>query len=148
MSAVPQTKFQVITLWHVLEHVYPLQATLQTLKDKLADHGTIFIAVPNRESQDAKYYGEAWAAYDVPRHLWHFTKTSMAKLLEGSGLRIQEIVPMKLDAYYVSLLSAKYSNDGRFTFFGSLNAMLVALRSNLLGAKSRNQSSLIFVVKK
>lgn len=148
ISTLPQARFKVITLWHVLEHVYPLHETLAMLKERLSDHGTIFIAVPNRESYDAKQYGETWAALDVPRHLWHFTKTSMTTLLQNSGLQVKKIIPMKLDAYYVSLLSDKYSHNGRFTLWGSMKAIAVALRSNMLGAKNKNQSSLIFVVQK
>jgi len=148
LADLPDQAFDVITLWHVLEHVYPLRETLQGLKAKLNNNGTIFIAVPNMDSYDAQQYNEVWAAYDVPRHLWHFTKTSMSTLLAGEGLTIKEIVPMKLDAYYVCLLSERYKSNGKLSLLSMMRAGWTALRSNLRGSRQYNHSSLIFVVQK
>src|SRR5690606_34869286 len=102
------TQSDALTLWHVLEHVADLNHTLEKLRDLLTKNGTMFIAVPNLNSADAEYYGEHWAAYDVPRHLWHFSQNSMGKLLATHDLKITTTVPMHLDAYYVSILSEKY----------------------------------------
>lgn len=145
---LPNQTFDVITLWHVLEHVYRLRETIQELKARLADRGTIFIAVPNRESYDAQHYQSLWAAYDVPRHLWHFTKDQMAALLQKEGLIIKQVIPMKLDAYYVSLLSERYKSGGKLTIPGIIRAVWIGLKSNLKGKNKTNQSSLIFVVQK
>lgn len=148
LKALPQINFDVITLWHVLEHVYPLLETLHDLKNRLNENGTIIIAVPNLKSQDAVHYKETWAAYDVPRHLWHFSRESMTTLLTKSGLEIREIIPMKLDAYYVSLLSEKNKLHGSLTISKFFGAILNGLQSNLLARKTQDYSSLIYVVQK
>jgi 2-polyprenyl-3-methyl-5-hydroxy-6-metoxy-1,4-benzoquinol methylase len=135
--------FNVITLWHVFEHVHDPNETLQLLTQRLSPGGTIFIAVPNPESFDAKHYREYWAGYDVPRHLWHYTKGSMNRLLTHHKLKIQRVVPMKFDAYYVSLLSESYRRPGK----GLLNmttAFVNGIRSNLK-AGNDNYSSLIYI---
>ncbi len=139
----PQAKFDVITLWHVLEHIYLLEQTLQQLASRLTDGGVMFLAVPNHSSFDAEYYRNYWAAYDVPRHIWHFTPSSMATFLQHQGLRLIETLPMKMDAYYVSLLSERYKATG---LPGVIRALWVALRSNWKARTGANYSSLIFVV--
>lgn len=148
LRELPNHTFEVITLWHVLEHVYRLRETIQELKSKLTDRGTIFIAVPNRESYDAQHYQSMWAAYDVPRHLWHFSKSNMSELIQKEGLTIKDVIPMKLDAYYVSLLSERYKNGGVLSLFGILHAVAAGIKSNQKGKKNANHSSLIFVVQK
>ncbi len=145
---LPATSFDVITLWHVLEHVYDLSSTIQQLRARLTENGVLFIAVPNHESHDAMYYGKYWAAYDVPRHIWHFTKSSMAVFLQKEGLSLIETIPMKLDAFYVSLLSEQYRSTGPSGVKGILRATRQGLISNFKGRTKTNQSSLIFVVKK
>jgi len=141
-------KFDVITLWHVLEHVYALRETLRSLKEMLTADGAIFLAVPNHESPDALHYKSHWAAYDVPRHLWHFSRKSMAMFLQQEGLRIVNIIPMKLDAYYVSLLSEQHASPRSPGMIRVMRAMWRGLRSNLAARKEANHSSLIFVVQK
>jgi 2-polyprenyl-3-methyl-5-hydroxy-6-metoxy-1,4-benzoquinol methylase len=144
-----QTKdFDVITLWHVLEHVYSLDQTLDQLREKLSNTGTIFIAVPNWQSDDAKHYGAGWAAYDVPRHLWHFSKETMKALLEKKGFKLQTILPMKLDAYYVSILSEKNATDGSLSFSKIARAIRIAFTSNARAKQQLNYSSLIYVATK
>ena len=103
-------KFDVITLWHVLEHVENLSEYIHLLSNLLSDNGRLVIAVPNYKSYDAHYYKEFWAAFDVPRHLWHFSKSSIDKLFSLVDMSIEEIKPMKFDSYYVALLSEKYKN--------------------------------------
>lgn len=140
-----EEKFDVITLWHVLEHVYDLNEYIKKIKSHLKSQGTLFIAVPNLESYDAQYYKQYWAAYDVPRHLYHFSKNTMKKLLGNHGLKTKEIKPMKWDAYYVSLLSEKYKNSGKINY---LRALITAYKSNSYARKDTNFSSLIYIVKK
>ena len=136
-------KFDVITLWHVLEHIPNLHEIIVQLKKHLKENGTLVIAVPNHQSYDAKYYGQYWAAYDVPRHLWHFTETSMHKLFNEFGMKIESVHPMKLDSFYVSLLSEKYKGNK----LGFINAIRIGLKSNSLAKKSGQYSSLIYTIK-
>jgi 2-polyprenyl-3-methyl-5-hydroxy-6-metoxy-1,4-benzoquinol methylase len=139
-------KFDVITLWHVLEHVPDLNDTLQHLKSRSNEHGTIFIAVPNHSSHDGNYYKENWAGYDVPRHLWHFNCHSMKNLIDRNSLVLRKIIPMRLDAYYVAMLSEKYQHDGKLTIPSLIRAMFNASRSNNLAKHDMQYSSLIYVV--
>ena len=97
-------------MWHVLEHVPDVNDQIKELKRLLKPNGYIIVAVPNFKSYDASYYKSFWAAYDVPRHLFHFSKTSIQKLFQSENLILQKVVPMKFDSYYVSLLSEKYKS--------------------------------------
>jgi 2-polyprenyl-3-methyl-5-hydroxy-6-metoxy-1,4-benzoquinol methylase len=148
LADIPTQEFQVITLWHVLEHIHELNETIQTLKKLLHKDGTIFIAVPNYESADAKRYEKHWAAYDVPRHLWHFSKDTMTQLLHRNGLHVRKIEPMRLDAFYVSMLSEGYRNPGQPKLLGLLKAIVSGVTSNFAGSRKTNHSSLIYIVKK
>lgn len=145
LATVTET-FDAITMWHVIEHVRNLNETISELADRLNENGTMFIAVPNHESNDAHHYNKHWAGYDVPRHLWHFNKQSMTALLQKHQLKIHEIIPMKLDAFYVSLLSEKYKRQKQ-TITGTISGTLQGLLSNLKAHK-KNYSSLIFVIRK
>ena len=148
ISELPADNFQVITLWHVLEHITDLNQTLSQLNKKLTHTGTIFIAVPNHNSWDATHYQNHWGAYDVPRHLWHFSQADMQSLLAKHSLKIIDKIPMKLDAFYVSLLSEKYRNNGKLNFSGLFSAFYNGIKSNLLARKNLEYSSLIYVVRK
>lgn len=148
LETIPEKLFDVITLWHVLEHVYPLRETVRELIRRLAPGGAIFIAVPNHESQDAAHYQSHWAAYDVPRHIWHFNRKSMAEFLQQEGLTVKAILPMKLDAYYVSLLSERYTRSGSIGLSGALKALVLGFQSNTKARARGNYSSLIFVAQK
>ena len=148
LEKLPDIKFNVITLWHVLEHIYDLKGTIQELKSRLAENGIIFIAVPNWQSFDSAHYQALWAGYDVPRHVWHFSKTTMALLLKNAGLKIKDIIPMKLDAYYVSLLSEKYAVNGNLSLSHTINAIMLGYHSNRKGRREMNYSSLIYLVYK
>ncbi|NOS91588.1 MAG: class I SAM-dependent methyltransferase [Cyclobacteriaceae bacterium] len=147
LQSINQT-FDVITMWHVLEHVHELHETVEKIKSVLKENGTIIIAVPNHESPDAKEYQSHWAAYDVPRHLWHFSKTTMQNLMNTHGMKIKEVIPMKLDAYYVSLLSEKYRNPQQSSLMNMMKATLQGLTSNRKALKEINHSSLIYIIKK
>ena len=135
--------FDTITMWHVLEHVPDLELQIKELKRLLKPNGTILIAVPNFNSYDAKHYGSYWAAYDVPRHLWHFSKTAIKLLFEKQDLHLQKVLPMKFDAFYVALLSEKYQK-GKMNL---INAFLVGLKSNFKGRRNLEYSSHIYVLK-
>jgi len=138
-------KFEVITLWHVLEHIHTLNETVSQLLEHLQEEGTLVIAVPNADSHDAKEYKENWAAYDVPRHLYHFTQATMKRFLKKHKMKLEEVLPMKFDAYYVSLLSEK-QKDGKTHM---LNSVLNGYKSNSYAEKNGNDySSLIFVAKR
>nr|WP_271487723.1 class I SAM-dependent methyltransferase [Polaribacter sp.] len=136
-------KFDVITLWHVLEHVENLETYTQSLKDLLKENGTLLIAVPNYKSFDATHYGAFWAAFDVPRHLWHFSQTSIQKIFALVSLNLIREIPMKFDAYYVSLLSEKYKN-GKMNI---LKSFWIGFQSNRKAKKNSEYSSLIYILK-
>lgn len=143
LFTLPAGSFQAITLWHVLEHVHELHAYLDMLKKLLAPGGRIFIAVPNYTAGDARIYREHWAAYDVPRHLYHFSPESVKQLAAKHGLQLIKMKPMWYDSFYISLLSSKYKY-GRTRL---LSAFVSGVRSNL-GAigRVRRCSSVIYVL--
>ena len=137
--------FDAITLWHVLEHVHKLHPYMDRLHELLQPGGRIFIAVPNYESLDAADYKLFWAAYDVPRHLYHFSPKSMETLVQRHGFTLEEKRPMWFDSFYISLLSSKYKN-GKTNWPGALWS---GARSNLKAAANKNYcSSLIYILKK
>jgi 2-polyprenyl-3-methyl-5-hydroxy-6-metoxy-1,4-benzoquinol methylase len=141
------SRVSIITAWHVIEHIPDLNETIKSLTATLEKNGTIFIAVPNRESYDALTYREFWAGYDVPRHLWHFSKANMIELLDHSGLQVIKILPMKLDAFYVSMLSEKYIRE-KFSPGGLVRSLTNALKSNIKASGKLNHSSLIYIARK
>ena len=135
--------FDVITLWHVLEHLPDLEYQISILKKLLKPKGRLVVAVPNYKSFDANYYNQFWAAYDVPRHLWHFDQNSISKLFASIDMEIEQLKPMLFDAFYVSLLSEQYKSGRKNIFKGFYNG----LRSNLNASRTREYSSLIYVLK-
>ncbi|WP_341199982.1 class I SAM-dependent methyltransferase [Croceibacter atlanticus] len=143
INQLPTQKYDVITLWHVLEHVPNLFEYIETLKSLLKENGILIIAVPNYKSYDATYYKEFWAAYDVPRHLWHFSPKGIKKLFAQFNFKLENTHPMTYDAYYVSLLSEKYKNSS----FQKLKALKTGFLSNLKAKHSGEYSSLIYCFK-
>ncbi|MBL7873085.1 MAG: class I SAM-dependent methyltransferase [Cyclobacteriaceae bacterium] len=141
-------KFDAITLWHVLEHVHDLNQKINDLINHLNDDGIIFIAVPNHESEDAKKYRSYWAGYDVPRHVWHFSQSNMKHLLNKHGLSLIKTEPMKLDSYYVSLLSEIYKNPNAMSLISMSRAFFSGLQSNRHARKTGSYSSLIYIAKR
>lgn len=139
-------KYDVITLWHVLEHLPEPNRTMEKLKAVLNDSGTLLIAVPNHWSFDGQHYGPHWAGYDVPRHLWHFNQKAMVLFLQKHGLHVKQILPMKLDAYYVSMLSEKYKKVGGL--MALLKGVWYGFHSNLGARKTGEYSSLIYIATK
>jgi SAM-dependent methyltransferase len=146
LSELKAESFDAVTLWHVLEHVHTLHPYLEQLKKILKREGRIFIAVPNYTSYDAAVYTRYWAAYDVPRHLYHFSPDSLATLLNIHGLKLQATQPMWYDSFYISLLSEKYRNQGRGNM---LRAGFTGAISNLKAFVDKSRcSSLVYVVGK
>jgi 2-polyprenyl-3-methyl-5-hydroxy-6-metoxy-1,4-benzoquinol methylase len=135
--------FDVITMWHVLEHVPNLETQIKELKRLVKPNGTIIIAVPNFKSYDANHYGKFWAAFDVPIHFWHFSKTAIKLLFEKEDIKLEKVLPMKFDSFYVSLLSEKYKN-GKMNF---VKAIWIGLVSNWKANWSLEYSSHIYVLK-
>jgi 2-polyprenyl-3-methyl-5-hydroxy-6-metoxy-1,4-benzoquinol methylase len=134
--------YDVITMWHVLEHVHRLNECMQRISDLLKKTGKLIIAVPNCESYDAHIYKEFWAAYDVPRHLYHFTEESMNKLLKKHHFKLVRKEPMKFDAFYVSMMSEKYKNGSL------LKGLLNGFVSNIKSGEEKNYSSIIYIAEK
>jgi len=136
-------QFDVVTLWHVLEHIPNLDETVQQLSKLVKAGGSLIIAVPNFKSYDAEHYGMFWAAYDVPRHLWHFSKSSIEHIF-SEDFKLEKIKPMIFDSFYVSLLSEKYISGKKF----SLKALWVGFWSNVQGMRTNEYSSHIYCFKK
>jgi len=140
----PEQEFDVITLWHVLEHVHDLDAYLTTIKKILKPNGLLLIALPNRESYDAKKYKEYWAAWDIPIHLWHFSPKNIKDLLKKYKFKFTKAKALPFDAFYVSILSAKAKQSNLAFVTGGWNG----LSSFVRGLFNINKnSSLIYFFK-
>lgn len=133
-----------IALWHVLEHIRDLSGTIERIRDDLRPGGYLILAVPNYRSLDSQYYNSYWAGYDVPRHLWHFSKPSVHALFKKYGFECIHTRGMWLDAFYVSWLSEKY----RKNTWAPLSGFLMGLRSNIVACFSREHSSVIYILRK
>jgi 2-polyprenyl-3-methyl-5-hydroxy-6-metoxy-1,4-benzoquinol methylase len=142
-SGLENHSFDVITMWHVLEHVPNLDNQIKELKRLLKPSGTLIVAVPNFKSFDAKHYGTFWAAYDVPIHFWHFSKKAIKVLFEKEYMKLEKVLPMKFDSFYVSLLSEKYKH-GKMNF---VKAFFIGLQSNIKAKRNFEYSSHIYVLK-
>jgi 2-polyprenyl-3-methyl-5-hydroxy-6-metoxy-1,4-benzoquinol methylase len=142
-SSLDNHSVDVITMWHVLEHVPDLENQIKELKRVLKPNGTLLVAVPNFKSYDAQYYGKFWAAYDVPIHFWHFSKTAIQLLFKKENMTLQKVLPMKFDAFYVSLLSEKYKT-GKMNY---IKAFFIGLQSNWKASRSKEFSSHVYVLK-
>ena len=145
LEHLSQNSFDAITLWHVLEHVHRLHPYIEQLKSLLKPGGKLFIAVPNYESLDSSIYKMYWAAYDVPRHLYHFTPKTIDSLMQQHRLKVIAKRPMWFDSFYISLLSSKYKN-GQTKWIG---AGLSGLRSNINTLFNKdNCSSIVYIIEK
>lgn len=142
---LPENTFDAITLWHVLEHVHELQQYIEKFKSLLKKDGRLIIAVPNYTSFDASAYKEYWAAYDVPRHLYHFSPASMKTLIEKKGLKIIGFKPMWFDSFYVSFLSSQYKHGKTNWLSASWNAFISNIKALL---NKKKCSSLIYIISK
>ncbi len=141
LYSLEKESFDVITMWHVLEHVYHLKKDVKRITELLAPEGTLVVAVPNMNSYDAKYYKEHWAAFDLPIHLYHFTQKDIISLFDRYNFELVETRPMIFDSFYVSMLSEKYRNGNM------LNGIMTGLKSNWR-AKEGTYSSQIYILRK
>lgn len=141
--ALPNSTFDIITMWHVLEHIDNLKFQSEQLFKLLKDNGLLVIAVPNYKSHDAEYYHDKWAAYDVPRHLNHFHKESLENIFNGK-FKLEKIHPMKWDAYYISMMSEKFVGHGNSFIRGIIRGQ----KSNRKARRSGEYSSLIYIFHK
>lgn len=144
LSGVKDEYYEAITLWHVLEHLPELNTDIERIHRLLSNTGVLVIAVPNFKSYDAQYYKSYWAGYDVPRHLWHFSQTSIKKKFEVHGFKLIKTKPMWFDAFYVSILSERYKNSTA----AFLRGICLGLWSNLRAMWTKEYSSVIYVLKK
>jgi 2-polyprenyl-3-methyl-5-hydroxy-6-metoxy-1,4-benzoquinol methylase len=135
------TRADVITFWHVLEHVHRLNETIERVAELLNPGGKILIAVPNLDSLDAKQFGRFWAAYDLPRHLYHFTPDTITKLFAKHNFSLEHQQGMVFDSFYISLISNRYKTGGS----QPISSLLAGLRSNLKAMQDGNFSSNIYV---
>lgn len=151
IKKIQDNSYDVITLWHVLEHVYLLNETIQEFKRILKPNGTLIVAVPNCGSYDADYYKEDWAALDLPIHLYHFRPKNIKSLFSNHGIVLEKVLPMKYDAYYISLISEKYSGDGKKNSSKLFNYPLGFWRGFISNQKAKSKkntfSSQIYVLK-
>ena len=137
-------RFDIITMWHSLEHIIDLKQTILNMKKLLTNKGVIVVACPNHKSFDAMFYKESWAAYDLPRHLWHFDKDSISKLFSEHNMQLAKTLPMYWDSFYISILSEKIiSKKNKF-----LKGSIIGLLSNVSAIFSKEYSSLIYVFNK
>ena len=137
-------RFDIITMWHSLEHIIDLKQTIVDMKKLLTNKGVIVVACPNHKSFDAIFYKESWAAYDLPRHLWHFDKDSISKLFVEHNMQLTKTLPMYWDSFYISILSEKIiSKKNKF-----LKGVIVGLLSNVSAMFSKEHSSLIYIFNK
>lgn len=145
LQQLPDNSFDVVTLWHVLEHIHDLHGYLAEIKRILKPQGTLLIAVPNYQSYDAQHYKALWAGYDVPRHLWHFAPKSLAVIAEKYQLNLSHHFIMPFDSFYVALLSEKYQGNSLALVAGFFHGFL-----SLLGAwkNAKKASSVIYVLQK
>lgn len=142
LKTIPAQDFDIITLWHVLEHTKNPLFILQKLKKRLNKNGLICVAVPNRDSFDASYYGKVWAGYDVPRHLYHFNEKSFLFLLKRAGLTLLEKKPLFFDSFYISMISEKNKKNP----FWVVKGFLVGLLSNIFALYNKKYSSIIYII--
>tara|TARA_R110000868_G_scaffold173829_2_gene410229 strand:+ start:18703 stop:19569 length:867 start_codon:yes stop_codon:yes gene_type:complete len=143
LSKLKDRSFDVITLWHVLEHLPKLEEHLSVFKRLLKPNGVLIIAVPNFKSYDAEVYKNHWAAFDVPRHLWHFSRSAIGNLVQFQNMKVIKTKPLLFDAFYVSLLSEKYKTG----HMNPIRAIWIGCLSNLKAFYSKEYSSIIYMVK-
>jgi len=144
LSQVPENQYDMVFMWHSLEHVPVLESTINEVYKKIKDNGSLIIAVPNHKSFDSKYYKDTWAALDVPRHLWHFSTKSITELMLKYNFKLKRSFPLPLDAYYISYLSAKNKKSS----LPIIEALMIGTLSNFIALFSRQFSSQTYVFRK
>ena len=141
MEQIPDVTFDLITMWHVLEHVDDLKWQVDQLERLVKPQGRIVIAVPNYKSYDAQFYKELWAAYDVPRHLSHFNKTTLTKIFKSKGLELIKTEKLIWDAYYISYMSEQYKHHSLPLLKGAFRGLV----SNMKARRSGEWSSMVYI---
>lgn len=144
IEEIPDFSLDAITLWHVFEHIDNQEEILKIFNKKLKTNGLLVIAVPNPNSYDAKHYKEFWAAYDMPRHIYHFTKSGIEQLFSQPKWKLEKVKPLLLDSFYISMLSEKYKKSPLFWIKGSILGAI----SNFKATKTGEFSSLIYIIRK
>lgn len=144
LSEIEDGSLDLITLWHVFEHIENQSEILSVFHRKLKPNGKLIIAVPNHTSYDGQKYKAFWAAYDVPRHIFHFSREGMLRLMNNKDWQVENIAPLLLDSYYISILSEKYKKNPLFWLFGGIHGAI----SNFKALKTGEFSSLIYIVGK
>lgn len=143
LNNIPANSYDTITQWHVIEHVHKIEERMLLLKKILKQDGTMFIAVPNQDAWDAKYYKNCWDGYDVPRHILHFNRNSFSHLMERYGFKIVAEKPLWFDAPYISMRSEIHKGNN----LSMLRGGIVGIISNVSAIFTRNYSSIMFIVK-
>lgn len=145
IDELEKNHYDCITLWHVMEHFHDPASWFRKIDGLLKDDGYCIIALPNSQSSDARWFGRDWAAYDVPRHLWHFSPSSFSLFASGNGFRVTRTKNMPLDVFYISILSCKSTGKSIPLIRGLLTGLLLSI-----GGVFRNDSSssVIYVLKK
>ncbi len=145
IDSLPESEFDCITLWHVLEHFHDPDGYVREVRRMLKPSGICIIALPNSHSPDAKHYGNFWAAYDVPRHLWHFSPSTFRKFSEKNGFDLLGIKRMPADVFYISSVSEKYKGTRLSFFTGLLKGVWFSIRTLF---NREGSSSLIYILTK
>lgn len=144
LDSIEKNSLDIITLWHVLEHISNPEEILCKLKNKLKKGGYLIIALPNHKSYDAKFYKDKWAAWDVPRHIFHYSKEGAIQFFNINNFNVLHTYPLPFDSFYISLISESYSKNP----FGIFRFPFIASLSNLKGMINGNFSSVIYVLRK
>lgn len=145
LSTIEDGTFDVITMWHVMEHIQEIHDFWDTLYRILDESGILIIAVPNCSSYDAETYRENWAAYDTPRHLWHFTPSTIMEFGRRHKFILERQETMPFDGFYISMLSERYKGARCATLRGLWNGFLGWIASF---DKTSASSSIIYVFRK
>jgi SAM-dependent methyltransferase len=145
INRIPSCTYDCITLWHVLEHFQDPEEYMREISRLLKPEGLCLIALPNCSSYDAGHYKKFWAAYDVPRHLWHFSPGTFKKFADKTGFEIIRTLTLPLDVFYISMMSEKYKGSKMAFMKGMVKGKWFFIRSLFRKEKS---SSLVYVLKK
>jgi SAM-dependent methyltransferase len=121
----PRQGFEVVTLWHTLEHLPDPLKALDRIHDLLAPAGRLLVAVPNIDSFEAKVLGSHWLEMDIPGHLYYFSLKTLRTLLEKAGFKCAQSRPQihpstvsdSLDFYLDDLLGVRQSRQRRWLYY-------------------------------
>lgn len=143
-ASLPNDNFDLVTLWHVLEHLPNSEKSIATYRELLKKDGLLLIAVPNFQSHDRIHYQKDWAALDVPRHLWHFTPKGLTTMVEEIGFDLIQKKALGLDVFYICYLSEKHKDKSLPLLRGIFKGSFFLVKALF----TKKHSSLVFVFKK